>query len=79
MHYYYVVTVKPGFSGDLPSEPGTSFLWARKGNTKGKQKVLTGGVRWTSKGVKITPAGYTKCLKCAGTRPEVRIAMIKTL
>ncbi|KAF9479632.1 zf-DHHC-domain-containing protein [Pholiota conissans] len=69
MHYFYVVTVKPGFIGEPPVEPGTSFLWAQKPG-KGKQKALTGGVRWTSKGVRITPAGYTKCVKCASTRPE---------
>ncbi|CAA7269450.1 unnamed protein product [Cyclocybe aegerita] len=71
MHYYYVVTVKPGFLEDPPREPGTGFLWAKKGSNKGKQKVLTGGVRWTSRGVKITPATTTKCWKCNKLRPEL--------
>ncbi|KAF8972266.1 DHHC palmitoyltransferase-domain-containing protein [Flammula alnicola] len=70
MHYFYAVTVKPGFLDEPPREPGTSFLWARKGSKKGKQKALTGGVRWTSRGVNITPAAYTKCFKCAKMRPE---------
>ncbi|KAJ3493710.1 hypothetical protein NLJ89_g10956 [Agrocybe chaxingu] len=28
MHYYYVVTVKPGFLEDPPREPGTGFMWS---------------------------------------------------
>ncbi|PPQ80293.1 hypothetical protein CVT25_003690 [Psilocybe cyanescens] len=69
-HYYYVVTVSPGFVDDPPREPGTGILWARKGTKKGKQRVLTGGVRWSTRGVKITPASHTKCWKCKKTRPE---------
>ncbi|KJA16200.1 hypothetical protein HYPSUDRAFT_47637, partial [Hypholoma sublateritium FD-334 SS-4] len=63
-HYYYVVTVSPGFVGESPREPGTSFLWAKK------RKPLTSGVRWSSRGLKITQATSTKCVKCANTRPE---------
>ncbi|KDR68556.1 hypothetical protein GALMADRAFT_78342 [Galerina marginata CBS 339.88] len=71
MHYYYVVTVPPGFIEDPPREPGTGLFWAQKTSTKkGKQKALTGGVRWTSRGVKITPATTTKCQRCNKTRPE---------
>lgn len=72
MHYYYVVTVPPGFVDDPPREAGTGLLWAKRGSGKGKQKALTGGVRWTSRGVKVTPASYTNCLKCKQRRPEVR-------
>jgi len=74
MHYFYAVTVKPGFLEDPPREHGTSIFWAKKGNRKGKQKSLTGGVRWTSRGVKVTPASYTKCFKCSKMRPEVRLS-----
>ena len=42
-----------------------------KKSRKGKQKVLTGGVQWTTRGVKITPATSTKCAKCDRIRPEV--------
>ncbi len=66
-HYYYVVTVPPGYVGEPPREPGTSFLWAQK------RRPLTSGVRWSSRGLKITQAASTKCIKCATTRPEVRI------
>ncbi|KAF4615737.1 hypothetical protein D9613_012465 [Agrocybe pediades] len=69
LHYYYVVTVPPGFVDDPPREAGTGLLWARKTDSKGK-RALTGGVRWTSRGIKVTPATYTKCLKCKQTRPE---------
>ncbi|KAF9559286.1 zf-DHHC-domain-containing protein [Agrocybe pediades] len=68
-HYYYVVTVPPGFVDDPPREAGTGLLWAKKTDSKGK-RALTGGVRWTSRGIKVTPATYTKCLKCKQTRPE---------
>lgn len=79
-HYYYVITVPPGFIDDGPREPGAnhttaaSWLWAKKTSANGKgrhQRVLTGGVRWSARGVKITPAALTKCNKCARMRPEV--------
>ncbi|KAF8150156.1 DHHC palmitoyltransferase-domain-containing protein [Crassisporium funariophilum] len=70
MHYYYAITVRPGFLEDPAREHGSSFLWAQKGKEKGKQRELTGGVKWTSKGSKITPATTTKCLKCRSLRPE---------
>ncbi|KAF8910477.1 DHHC palmitoyltransferase-domain-containing protein [Gymnopilus junonius] len=70
MHYYYVITVPPGFVNDPPREEGRSILWATKLSKKGKLRSMTGGVRWTSRGVKITPALSTKCLKCKITRPE---------
>lgn len=64
-HYYYVVTVRPGFVGDPLPEPGTGVLWAQK------RRPLTNGVRWSSRGLRVTPAVFTRCLKCARTRPEV--------
>ncbi|KAF9533983.1 DHHC palmitoyltransferase-domain-containing protein [Crepidotus variabilis] len=70
MHYYYAITVKPGFLDEPPREAGTSLLWAKKAVTKGKQKELTGGVQWSTRGVKITPAALTKCWKCDRVRPE---------
>jgi palmitoyltransferase len=80
-HYYYVITVPPGFIDDGPREPGSShtansWLWAKKTSANGKgrhQRVLTGGVRWSARGVKITPAAQTKCNKCGRMRPEVCI------
>ena len=77
MHYFYVVTVKPGFLEDSPREHGSSIFWAKKGNRKGKQKTLTGGVRWTSRGVKVTPASYTRCSKCVKLRPEVCLCSVR--
>lgn len=78
-HYYYVITVPPGFIDDGPREPGpnytaTSWLWAKKNSSSGKgrhQRVLTGGLRWSARGVKITPAAQTRCNKCGRMRPEV--------
>lgn len=75
-HYYHAVTVPPGFIDEPPREPGTGLMWAKKkgdGKGKGKQRVLTRGtgVRWSTRGVKITPALYTKCWKCNKPRPEV--------
>lgn len=70
MHYYYAVTVKPGFLGDPPHETGSGLLWAQRSD-KGKRRALTRGVQWSSRGVKVTPAQYTKCWKCNKPRPEV--------
>jgi palmitoyltransferase len=61
MHYYYVVTVSPGFVEDPPREPQRSVFWAKK----------TGGGRWDDE-VVITRAAVTKCRKCAQIKPEVR-------
>lgn len=69
MHYFYAVTVPPGFLEDPPPETVNGFLWARKVKDKGKQRV-SGGVRWTAQGAKITPASTTKCWKCNTLRPE---------
>ena len=71
MHYFYAITVSPGFLEDPPRDPGNGFLWAQKAKDKGKQRMLTGGVRWSVKGAKITPASTTKCWKCRALRPEV--------
>ncbi|KAF9037640.1 zf-DHHC-domain-containing protein [Panaeolus papilionaceus] len=76
MHYFYVITVKPGFIDDHPSlhehrrsSSSNSILWAQKKYTSGKTKPLTRGVKWTS-GVKVTPASTTLCRKCNMIRPE---------
>ena len=56
MHYFYAITVPPGFLDDPPRDPqNTSFLWARRVKDKGKQKMT--GVR---KGIKITSASTTQ-------------------
>ena len=70
MHYFYAITVPPGFLDDPPRDPPNSFLWARKVKDKGKQRMIS-GVRWSAKGTKITPASTTKCRKCSKFRPEV--------
>jgi palmitoyltransferase len=71
MHYFYAITVSPGFLDDPPRDPPNSFLWARKAKDKGKQRMIS-GVRWSAKGTtKITPASTTKCRKCSKFRPEV--------
>ncbi|PPQ66674.1 hypothetical protein CVT24_008827 [Panaeolus cyanescens] len=77
MHYFYVITVKPGFIDDSHSpsthynhrrSSSSSILWAAKKSKSSKPK-LTRGVNWTS-GVKITPASTTVCRKCQKVRPE---------
>ena len=55
MHYFYAITVPPGFLDDPPPDPQNSFLWARRVKDKGKQKMT--GVR---KGIKITSASTTQ-------------------
>ena len=71
MHYFYAITVSPGFLDDPPRDPPNNFLWARKAKDKGKQRMIS-GVRWSAKGTtKITPASTTKCRRCSKFRPEV--------
>jgi len=69
MHYFYAITVPPGFIDDPPRDPVDSLLWARKVKDKGKQR-MTSGVRWSAAGPKITPGSTTKCRKCRKFRPE---------
>ncbi|KAJ7759461.1 hypothetical protein DFH07DRAFT_1023886 [Mycena maculata] len=66
MHYYYVVTVSPGFVEDPPREPKDSVFWASK--RRQKEGKLT-GVRWSNELV-ITRATVTKCRKCGQSKPE---------
>ena len=75
MHYFYAITVPPGFLDDPPRDPPNSIFWARKLKDKGKQRMMTiSGVRWSAKGTtKITPASTTKCRKCSKFRPEVSV------
>jgi palmitoyltransferase len=77
MHYFYAITVPPGFLDDPPRDPPrNSFLWARKVKDKGKQRMIS-GVRWSAKGnTKITPAYTTKCRKCSKFRPEVSLLLV---
>ena len=79
MHYFYAITVPPGFLEDPPRDPVNSFLWARKVRDKGKQRMLTGGVRWSAKGSKITPASTTRCWKCKSLRPEVSFQFLQVI
>ncbi|KAJ7607930.1 DHHC palmitoyltransferase-domain-containing protein [Roridomyces roridus] len=66
MHYYYVVTVPPGFVEDPPREPGSSIFWATK---NGPPRGELTGVRW-SKELVITRAAVTRCRKCGQSKPE---------
>lgn len=65
MHYFYVCTVPPGFGEDLPQEPGSGILWARR-----KRRGPTAGVRWSPE-VNVTKAEVTQCSKCGQIKPEV--------
>ena len=72
-HYFYCVTVRPGFvdsDGEAPMfalrELGTvdSIFWAkRKGGRKGKVRA--------PRSPRMTPAELTRCTKCNRQRPEV--------
>jgi len=72
MHYYYCITVRPGFvNADreglfAPSKERevNSILWATRKGSKGKGK--------DGRLLMVTPAEYTTCLKCNMHRPEVR-------
>ncbi|KAJ7153812.1 DHHC palmitoyltransferase-domain-containing protein [Mycena filopes] len=69
MHYYYVVTVPPGFVDEPPREAPQkgSLLWAEK--RAPRRGEMTAGVRWTEELV-ITRAAVTKCRKCGQQKPE---------
>ena len=72
MHYYYAMTIPPGFLDGPPPEPVNSFLWARKVNDdKGRQAMSPRGSTWWDRGVRITPGCPTECPKCDKFRPEV--------
>jgi palmitoyltransferase len=74
MHYFYVITVPPGFADDPPvadsakNSAQNSIFWASK---KASRRGELAGVRWSNELV-ITQAGVTKCRKCGQQRPEVR-------
>ncbi|KAJ7157557.1 DHHC palmitoyltransferase-domain-containing protein [Mycena crocata] len=65
MHYYYVVTISPGFVDDPPREPKNSVFWASRKALRGEMT----GVRWSNDLV-ITRAAVTKCRKCGQLKPE---------
>ena len=53
MHYFYAITVSPGFLDDPPRDPPNSIFWVRKLKDKGKQRMMMiSGVRWS---VKVQP------------------------
>ncbi|KAJ7253530.1 DHHC palmitoyltransferase-domain-containing protein [Mycena rebaudengoi] len=66
MHYFYVVTIPPGWVEDPPRDSKASILWATK---KSPAKGALTGVRWSSELV-ITRAAVTKCRKCGQVKPE---------
>ena len=72
MHYYYAITVPPGFLDDPPRKSGNSILWAQKLKLDTKEKKKR-GASWSENGVKITPASKAKCQKCEKLRPEVSL------
>ncbi|KAJ7218253.1 zf-DHHC-domain-containing protein [Mycena haematopus] len=72
MHYFYVITVPPGFAEDPPTDLAkdnsqNSILWASRKSPRSRE--LTGGVRWSSE-IVITRAAVTKCRKCGQQKPE---------
>jgi palmitoyltransferase len=68
MHYFYVVTVPPGFVDDPPLDSAPNrMLWASK---KAPRHGELTGVRWSNELV-ITRAAVTKCRKCGQQKPEV--------
>ncbi|KAJ7198275.1 DHHC palmitoyltransferase-domain-containing protein, partial [Mycena pura] len=66
MHYFYAVTVPPGFVDDPPRELRDNVFWASK---KTKAQEQQAGVRWSNELV-ITRANVTKCRKCGQMKPE---------
>jgi palmitoyltransferase len=67
-HYFYVITVSPGFVDEASLPVDTRWQWTRP-------KLEVGTVRrWK---VDILKAGETTCRRCERTRPEVRIATIR--
>lgn len=76
MHYFYAVTISPGFLDDPPRDSVNSFLWARKSSLdKGENTMIQGASR-SEKGVKITPASTAECQKCEKLRPEVNLLIL---
>ena len=62
MHYFYAITVSPGFLDDPPRDPPNSIFWARNLKDKGKQRMMTiSGVRWS---VKIQPKSHQHRRPC---------------
>ena len=76
MHYFYAVTISPGFLDDPPHDSANNFLWARKPNLDKEEKTMIRGASWSEKGVKITPASAAQCQKCEKLRPEVRLVFL---
>ncbi|KAF9223797.1 zf-DHHC-domain-containing protein [Gyrodon lividus] len=68
MHYYYVCTVRPGYIGDHPRYPETSFLWAS--SSRPQRRLTASGVRWSSPELEILRADVTRCKRCGEMRPE---------
>ncbi|KAF7337106.1 Palmitoyltransferase [Mycena venus] len=71
MHYFYVITIPPGFAEDPPvdlSQNGAqnSIFWASK---KSPRRGELSGVRWSNE-IVITRAAVTKCRKCGQQKPE---------
>ena len=74
MHYYYAITIPPGFVDDPPRDSGNSLL-SRKPNLDKGEKTMIRGASWSEKGVKITPASTTECDICKKLRPEVSLLL----
>ncbi|KAH8822858.1 DHHC palmitoyltransferase-domain-containing protein [Flagelloscypha sp. PMI_526] len=55
-HYWWVITVKPGFADDPPVVEQSGWLWA----TKKKHRV----------NARVTPASIGQCRKCGSSKPE---------
>ena len=73
MHYFYAVTISPGFLDDPPRDSGNNLLWVQKPNLDKEKKTMARGASWSENGVKITPASMGQCQKCNKLRPEVSL------
>ena len=60
MHYFYAITISPGFIDRPPPRDYGKITMAR-------------GASWSEKGVNITPASLNECRRCKRVRPEVSI------
>jgi palmitoyltransferase len=78
MHYFYAVTISPGFLDDPPRDPVNSFLWARKPKLEKGEGTKIREASQSKNGVTIIPASMAQCKKCNKMRPEVSLVLFLT-
>ena len=80
MHYFYAVTISPGFLDDPPPHDSANssfkFLWARKPDLNKEEKTMIRGASRSENDVNIRPAATAQCKKCEKLRPEVRLIFL---